>query len=218
MDSKKQNNTERIFSRDTFQALKGYLCILVIVHHIHQFNGILSETALNYPLLLLGHWCVILFVFMSGFGLYSSYHKKGRDYILKFPKNRLLTFFLMYLFFVILYTIFEIINKTELTASIFIHTFTYGQTIISFGWYLQLSLLLYLVFFLILVLPVSKYVRSGLFLVFALVFVTVYRIINQPFNLYTPVASFLFGLITAVHIERFKKLLTSYKKYIVLAF
>ena len=206
-----QNNSA--FSKDTFQALKGYLAVCVLIHHVHQFNGLLADTSLNYPLLLLGHWAVVLFMFMSGFGLYESYKTKGREYIKKFPRNRILTFFIMYVFFVVIYTIYELATGGKITPLLMLETFTYGNTVISFGWYLQLSLLLYIIFFLAFIIPSKKWIHSLLLALFAIAFLTINIIIARPYNVYVIVVSFLFGIIVSLHKNKIEVVI---KKYSVL--
>lgn len=206
MDIEKNTNNSA-FSKDTFQSMKGYLAVCVLIHHVHQFNGLLADTSLNYPLLLLGHWAVVLFMFMSGFGLYESYKNKGQDYIKKLPRNRILTFFIMYAFFVAIYTVYELITGGAITPLLMLQTFTYGSTVISFGWYLQLSLLLYIVFFLVFVIPCKKWLHSLLLVVLAAVFLAINIFMNRPYNVYVIVVSFLFGIIISLYRDKIEGLL-----------
>lgn len=215
MKNDNTHNDNSAFSKETFQSLKGYLAVCVLIHHVHQFNGLLADTSLNYPLLLLGHLAVVLFMFMSGFGLYESYKNKGEEYIKKFPRNRILTFFIMYSFFAIIYTVYEIITGGAVTPLLILQTFTYGNTVISFGWYLQLSLLLYIVFFLVFVIRSPKWIHSLLLLLLAFAFLSVNLFMNRPYNVYVIVISFLFGIIASLHKEKIEDGL---KKYSVLVF
>ena len=203
--------TNDVFARDSFQNLKGILALLVLVHHLHQFSGVLSETPLNFPMLMLGHFAVSGFLFMSGFGLLESYLAKGKDYIRKFPRNRLLTFGVTYMILVCIYFLYEFINRTQIPTSMIIKTFTYGETIISFGWYLQLSMLLYVVFYLVFKIPEEKHLHSLLMLLFAVLYTGVFMALNYSDFLFTPLCAFLLGMVCSVHKEKIRNFIEKFK-------
>lgn len=194
---KQYESDNTAYSRDTFQCLKGYLAICILVHHLYQFGVFLSGSTLGYPFLLLGHWGVVIFMFMSGFGLFSSYLSKGDTYIKSFFRARLLPFYVTYLFFVALYTCFELINGKEITASEILHSLTYGGTIISFGWYLQLTLLMYLLFYILKLI----FRNEGAFIYALCISVLIFLIINfclsSQKNVYEPSFAFVLGVIFA---------------------
>ena len=104
------------FSKENFIGVKGYLAILIIIHHLYQFTAFLSDPSFGYALYLLGHYGVICFLFLSGFGLFSSYLSKGETYIKSFLRNRLLPFYLSYLFFVIVYIVYGLINHSSIST------------------------------------------------------------------------------------------------------
>ena len=135
------------YSKENFLGLKGYLALCVLIHHLYQFTGFFSNTNVGYAFLLLGHWAVIGFIFLSGYGLYTSYRLKGEGYIRSFPRTRLFPFYVTYLVFVATYVVYEFIGQQAVTATALLRSLTYGSTIVSFGWYFQLTYVMYLFFY-----------------------------------------------------------------------
>ena len=77
-------------SRESTQAVKGIFVLLVFLRH---YKSCVSLTgALDRPFLKLNNWLgqliVVLFFFYSGYGVYTSYRKKGVDYTKAIPKKR----------------------------------------------------------------------------------------------------------------------------------
>ncbi len=185
------------YSKDSFQCLKGYLALCVLTHHLYQFTGFLSDTSFGYAFLLLGHWAVVVFMFMSGFGLFSSYLSKGTSYIKSFPRARLLPFYAVYLFFVFIYTCFEIFNGKKITLSEILHSLTYGGTIVSFGWYLQLTILMYLFFYILKILFKNEKAFICALFLSIFIFMAVNFVISSQKNVYEPAFSFAIGVLFA---------------------
>lgn len=196
MSSTKVFSNKSVFSRETFGCLKGYLALCVLIHHLYQFTAFLSDTSFGIVFTLLGHWAVVMFIFMSGYGLSTSYLTHRETYLRTFPRKRLLTFYLTYLFFAVIYAIYELIIGSEITLHMVFRTLTYGGTIVSFGWYFQLTLLLYLVFF---VTRLIKKDRIFLIVISLLIaaFVVYKLIIGESLMVYAPAVSFLAGVIFA---------------------
>ena len=197
MSGEMTNKDNKYMTKEAFDALKGILAVCVLIHHLYQFTGFLSDTSFGYAFLLLGHFAVVLFIFISGYGLGISYINKSDSYIKSFPKKRILPFYLTYLFFLLVYIIFELALKNEIKPSALILSFFYGSTIISFGWYLQLILLLYVAFFII-----WRFVKKNAYKLIALslflfVFTVINFIIKSPANVYSPVFSFAIGVFVA---------------------
>lgn len=211
MDTFNSTDYNSIFSKECYDALKGYLALCILLHHIFLFNGYLVNTLLNYPQYLFGHWVVILFMFISGFGLYESYNTKGRSYILNFPLHRLLPFYLTYLVIVGIYVVYYAINHIPVSGKLWVQTFTLGSTLVSYGWYFQLTYILYLAFFLIFLLPAKPVVHRILFLVFAVIFTMGNLIVSIHYNNFTPMYSFLFGMFVSLMKDRIGRFLMKYK-------
>lgn len=136
---------DNYFSKTVTDGMKGYLCICILIHHIQQFSGIFSESYFGHFLNRLGGWGVALFFFISGYGLFTSYDKKGREYLKHFFRNRILPFYFSYYFFVALYSA---IMYKSVTLKLILSSLTFGGTIVSFGWFFQYIGIFYLIFFL----------------------------------------------------------------------
>ena len=181
-------------SRDNFKCFKGYLAICVFIHHLFQFTGLFWDTFIGYPMYLLGHFAVILFLFASGFGLGSSVLAKPDSYIKEFPKKRLLPYYVTYLFFVALYVIYEFKWGSGISGSLLLRSLFYGGTYISFGWYLQLTLVLYIVFYLIFRLFKKTGVRLFCLWLFVVLFMGISFMIYPPESNYIYVFAFAVGI------------------------
>ncbi len=181
-------------SRENFKCFKGYLAICVFVHHLFQFTGLFWDTFIGYPMYLLGHFAVILFLFASGFGLGSSVLAKPDSYIKEFPKKRLLPYYVTYLFFVALYVIYEFKWGSGISGSLLFKSLFYGGTYISFGWYLQLTLVLYIVFYFIF--RFFKKTGAKLFSlwIFVILFMGISFMIYPPESNYIYVFAFAIGI------------------------
>ena len=186
------------FSKESFLGIKGYLAILILIHHLYQFTAFLSDTSFGYALYLLGHYGVVCFLFLSGFGLFSSYKAKGETYINSFLRNRVLPFYLSYLFFVLIYTIYSLLNHGSVSVVLMLQSLTFGSTIVNFGWYFQTALLMYLLFFIIrkLIANDSAFVLvlGGAILLFIFSY---YFLISSSKTNYEPAFSFFVGVLFA---------------------
>ena len=77
----------------------------------------------------------------------QSYTAKGKEYLIAFPKKRLLPFYAMMSLLIAIYAIYKLLMGIELTFLQVVQSFLFGGTVISNGWYLQVQLLCYVVFY-----------------------------------------------------------------------
>jgi peptidoglycan/LPS O-acetylase OafA/YrhL len=152
LDSRQQTADSRqqtAISVNCTNSLKGIFAIGVLIHHLYLCSGLFRETVIGSCLQITGVLSVAIFFFISGYGLYSSCHYKGEAYIKSFPKKRIVPFYFLILFYLAIYMLFEnFVLKEKITLANVIKSLTFGGGIISNGWYLQVQLLLYLLFFL----------------------------------------------------------------------
>lgn len=198
-------------SRETFGCIKGYLAICVFIHHLFQFTGLFWDTFIGYPLYLLGHFSVVLFLFVSGFGLGSSTIAKTDSYIKAFPRKRLLPFYVTYLFFVVVYVVFEVIKGGKISGNLFLKSLFYGGTYISFGWYFQLTLVLYIVFYFIYRIIHRPFIRLLSFWIFVFIFIGIVFFAYPPESTYLYVFAFVIGLSIAYLRDRMTVLISSHQ-------
>ena len=203
------------FSKDTFRSQKGYLSILVLLNHIYYFSGYFAGTYPGYLLDKIGGYAVACFVLMSGYGLYTSYQEKGPDYIKEFLRRRILPFYFTYVFFVALYLIFSILFSAPLTFRLVLTSLTFGGTVVHYGWYVQLLLVLYLVFFFLFRFISKPKLRSGLLFGFVLLYCAVSYMRDVDYFQYIPCFSFFFGIVLAKHKETVVSVLTGKRLFLL---
>lgn len=204
------NNT---LSKDVTLQAKGILAFLVFAHHLYQVTGIFSGTYLGYLLQAFGYWAVAVFFFLSGYGLTVSYLSKGSEYAKSLLIKKAAPFFTVYIVLIGLYFLIGFAkNGAPPEYSAIWQSFLLGKTIVGNGWYLQVQILLYLIFcvsFTFFSRDNSK--KSAAFLV---LLCAAYMVSAKAFHLsatyYISVPSFLLG--TAFAFPRFKPFFCSRNK------
>ncbi len=96
-------NCGAYLSKDNTDSLKGVLAILVLACHLRGQLSCLNDTIVGQILTVSGYLAVSVFLFLSGYGLQTSYEKKGNEYIAGFQKQRILPFYCTYLFAVFIW-------------------------------------------------------------------------------------------------------------------
>lgn len=107
----------------------------------------LHNTAIGGVLQAFGYLSVACFFFLSGYGLYASYQIKGKQYIKNFLWNKIIPFYVVMCLFIVIYSGENIIIGQNTSIVTIIKSLTFGGTIIGYGWYLQVQLVLYLFFY-----------------------------------------------------------------------
>lgn len=151
LNSKNLIQTEDFPNKDTFDKLKGFFAVCVLLHHFTQYTDAFSKVfyPLWWVLQLLGTWSVGIFLFMSGYGLMSSVSAGKGKYIRTFPRKRILPFYVMCVLAVVTYLIMDICIGRTVDIWLVIKSLTFGGTLVTNGWYLQTMLFLYIVFYLV---------------------------------------------------------------------
>ncbi len=128
--------------------LKIIFALLVILAHIRNSIDSLNSTYLGSVLTTLGYLSVAMFMFLSGYGIEMQYKIRGEQYIESFLRKRICPFFVINSVSVIFYAMFktQFLNM-RLSAKTFIQSFLFGDTVMSYGWYLQAIIFLYLIFY-----------------------------------------------------------------------
>ena len=119
----------------------------ILAHHLFQYSGCLRGTAFATVLQAIGYLSVAEFFFLSGYGLSMSYEKKRDEYIRKFPEEKILPFYLVILILTVGWVIIKIFFHERITMSTIGKSLLFGETVIEGGWYLQVQLLLYIIWF-----------------------------------------------------------------------
>ena len=133
-----------------------------MTHHLYQHSGLFRNTTIGGALQAIGYLSVACFFFLSGYGLYASYLAKGDTYIDTFMKFKIIPFYKVICLYVSLYLVFNFVQGVELSFEKIVKSLTFGGTIIANGWYLQVQLILYVLFFI----TFKIFPKKKLFLVF----------------------------------------------------
>ena len=197
-------------------CVKGILAVAVLFHHLYQNGGAFKSSSIGTVLQALGYLSVSVFLFLSGYGLMYSYKHKGKQYLRSMVKKRVIPFYIIIVFCTLLYigaglALGRSFGLGELTLS-----FLIGDTVIINGWYLQVQLLLYLLFLF------SFYVaeKNSDLLKTAVLTVCVAAYIFLAAGLlastwYESVAAFVIGVLFCHFREKIDTLLASLKMWIV---
>ncbi len=186
-----------MLNKQTTISLKGLFAVLILIHHLYQYSGIITNEYIGMLLQSLGYLSVSVFLFLSGYGLMSSFLTKD-NYLSDFPKRRLLPFFLEILFLTVAYCILSlVISPSDITIEIVIKSFSFGGTIIRHGWYLQIALLLYLAFFLIFKFVKKNAIKIVVSFVFCFSLAVTLFLLNYSSTWYECIFVFPMGLLFA---------------------
>ena len=222
-DFEKCNDLD-ILSRENAECLKGVFAIVVLIHHLYQYTAIVSgKSVLGIVLQLSGSWAVSIFFFYSGYGLMTSYKKIGEKYIKNFIKNRIIPFYKIICLLTIFYFIVRIFLAEMFSYFFLIKSFTFGGTIIIAGWYLQVQLLLYILFYIInYYLKICKIRRKYIY-IYIYIWVTVLGIYSKIMVFlgfsklwYVTSFSFILGISWSIYKEKIDKVVKERKKRYIL--
>lgn len=137
--------TNDYFSKQAVGNMKGLFAIMVLVHHIFMKvlilpEGIVAEFITHH----FGYWAVSAFFFFSGYGLTISSGKDG--YKEHFLRNRVLPIFLINAALIAVYTLEKLLLNIPINSAKIINSFLIGETVVNFGWFMQIIVIFYLLF------------------------------------------------------------------------
>lgn len=138
-----KKNEEEYLSLEYTKYLKGILALIVVFCHI-QYDRI------NLPIFkvfnYVGDFAVALFFFLSGYGLMSQYIKKRQEYLKDFLSKRILKLIIIYVVFIVIYTLTYFANGTFKTVNDLLKVIFSKKLIVAHSWYIIDILILYLIF------------------------------------------------------------------------
>ena len=207
---KKNTWNEDVLSYDVSKAFLGFLSIIIIFHHISQrtcapwLNPKYIQHGLD-AFVFVGYFCVAVFFFFSGYGMYTASRKKP-DFFRGFFRKRILPVLLPA---VIMWLVFFAVEKAKgmtIESPVWINTYDYI-------WYIPAMLYLYLIFYL--AFRVIKNDKAGVaVMVGGTVVYMVLCLLYSPGSWwYNTVHLFLIGVLVARHRDGFLRIL---KKHYVL--
>ena len=135
-------------SKNQTTALKGMLALCVLLCHVVPASGVFQGSILSPLFGSLGYLSVAVFFFLSGYGIAVQYQAKKEYYLKTFLKNRVASIYCLTLFLTILYGVFRILVGVRFSLFEILQSLLIGNTIVSNGWYLQIVLLFYILWYL----------------------------------------------------------------------
>ncbi len=180
-------------SKEHTSCLRGFFALLVVAHHIYQNIGLTKTYLLGEILHLCGTLSVAVFLFFSGYGLMLSSSKN--NYIKKFFRNRFLPLYCFYVVLIIVYTIWKLFLENSFSSSLVIHSFLFGATVVEFGWYLQTTFILYLIYLLVFRFIKSQKLRIVFIFISCFIYFVACYILRLGSWWYQTIFCFVFGMI-----------------------
>ncbi len=137
---------EKIWSNTRCRALKGIFALAVLWCHVSLASELFLGSILSPLFGSFGYLSVSVFFFISGYGIMEQAQNK-RDYLKTFPKCRILSIWVLNLFLVVVYTAYFCVVRGILPSFVMIcQSLTIGNSVVGTGWYLQVVVLFYLLF------------------------------------------------------------------------
>lgn len=171
------------FDKANTLPLRGVLAIFIVFHHLTRFYNFSllqteSVTLQNLSLNLFyntGTCLVGVFFFLTGYGLGTSWSKKGNGYISGFLPRRLSTFLPEVLLLTILFIAFMIISG-NMSFIDFVNDMKVGQTPLPGAWFIVCLVYVYIAFYLsVLMSKGNKKVTGALLILWCIVYIYVMR-------------------------------------------
>ncbi len=195
MSKSNQSQPENYLSKEQTNALKGIASCMVLICHLQANVDLFKSSIIGTVFSSFGYLAVSIFFFISGFGLYEQL-KKAPDkkaYIQKFPHHRILPFYFLYGAVVLIYLVRDILVKQSVNFALVLKSFFFGGTIVDYGWYFQVQLLLYIAFFIVFTLMKKHQIKAITLLL--LIYCAICVLLKIPTTWYQSVFCFSLGLL-----------------------
>lgn len=192
--------TADYLSIENTAAIKGIFIFMVFYSHFNSYLS-LPDTPSNQIYFkffyFIGQAMVALFLFYSGYGVMESIKRRGKDYILKIPKNRILKTLINFDIAVVLYLVLGLVLGNRFTVKQILLSFIGWDSLGNSNWYIFVILLLYLLTFVVFaIVPKKPYMLSvailGVF-VCAIILVT-HRYNIRPSYWYDTALCYVLGM------------------------
>ena len=127
------------------KSLRGICALVVVMHHL---SGAFHEGDIFFTIFFnVGFLAVSIFFFSSGYGLMKSYMNK-ENYVKGFFSRRVMSIALPYAFYIMIYWIISVLRHDPYTFGEVMASLFNGHPIVTFSWYILVSLFFYIFFYL----------------------------------------------------------------------
>lgn len=183
-------------SKENTDCLKGIFAIAVVLCHIYGRRPFGISFGIGAIFTALGYLSVAAFLFFSGYGLTVSYQSKGAAYLNGFLKKRVLPTYIVQSFLIIVYTVFDICIGIPVSTSVVLQSFIFGKTIVVNGWYIQMIIIFYLLFYIVYRISDGKY--ASIFMAIGVMgYILICALCRLPTTWYEASFAFLCGIVFA---------------------
>lgn len=190
-------------------CLKGIATIGVFCSHIGSFLNITINPKIDVAVGMLGYLFVGVFFFLSGYGLHTQFKKKGKEYIKKIPVNKLVPLYIIEIICIAIYLLFDIITKQKIKLSTLFYSFLFGDSIISNGWYLQVAIVMYAIYYFSVVSFNSPFASRCAFTTLILLYMFVCPYLHLLPTWYQSVPMFLIGVLSSEYLDSFVRIINT---------
>ena len=200
-------------SKENTNCMKFLFAVAIVFCHIFAYNPFGKGIGIGAIITAFGYLSVSVFLFFSGYGLTVQYMSKGDRCFEGYFKKRILPIYIIQILLILFYTVFKLIIKYAVSYKTIIQSFLFGNTIVQYGWYLQMIILFYIIYYLAFRKTTAK---NGIIkLCVALVIYTVLCVtLKLPSNWYEASFSFLLGAIWALKKEKIDSKMNVLHKYV----
>ena len=136
-------------SKNNLDCLKCVFAFAIIICHLFSKTKFGVDLGLGPIFTSLGYLSVSIFLFSSGYGLTISYINKGKQYLNGFLIKRVLPIYIINALLVLLYALYDLISGNAISLKIVFQSFLFGNTVVKYGWYIQMILLFYILYYFI---------------------------------------------------------------------
>lgn len=203
-------------SKETTSSIKGLFVLIVFYSHISGYVTFSQNSFLMNKLsLFLGQLMVTMFLFYSGYGVFVSLKKKGKEYLDNFPKNRILKTYLQFFIVVALFLIVNLfLNKKLKLFNVFL-SFLGWDSLGNSNWYIFIIILLYLFTYLSFKIFSKSYEKSVISVwLFTLLFLIIIKNF-RPTYWYDTILCYPLGLSFGYYQKRIESFLKNNKSYLI---
>lgn len=204
-DKHGNDNIQNLLTSQESVIAKGYLAIIVFIHHVILYSKCLVGTVIYKIASLGGFLAVSMFFFLSGYGLSVSL-KRDKAYINKIIRNRIPIIYSNYLVSVLCYFIMYLLAGRNVSLRLVFQSLLFGKTIVFGGWYIQTVLLFYACYyFAFKTIHDNRLVSLTLVLALNLAYMAVCYCLNMDSFWYISTVGFMGGIL-CTDITNFTKL------------
>lgn len=159
---KKDENGNFIYlnylSKENTLPIKGFFVATVLFTHSKGYISLgnnLMDNLFVRTCNFLGQLIVVMFLFYSGYGIYESYKKKGKDYARKFFKSRLIPTWINFAICILLFLILNVLIGNHYSLLDIVLSFFGWSSIGNSNWFMFVTFALYILFFISFMIPVK---------------------------------------------------------------